>query len=79
MRQKGHIAAARGRFSRIRQVAPTCTTSSTWFLGPSRVHNLNGMSIASAIFARLPIMTDPPTDRYLRNAAMRPNNNTGFF
>jgi len=63
MRRKGHIAAARGRFSRIRQVAPTCTPSSTWFLGPSRVHKPNGISIASAIFARLPILTCRPSDR----------------
>jgi len=40
------------RFSRIRQMAPMCTLSNTCFLGPTRVHNPNGMSIASAVFAR---------------------------
>jgi len=31
----GRIAAARGRFSSIRQVAPVCTPPNTWFLGPT--------------------------------------------
>jgi len=30
--------------------------SNTWFLGPTRVHNPNGTSIASAVFAGLMIM-----------------------
>jgi len=29
-----------------------------WFLGPSRVHNANSISIGSAAFAGLAIMTD---------------------
>ena len=35
------IAAAHGLFSRIRQVAPMCTPSNTWLIGPThrlRVH-----------------------------------------
>jgi len=35
----------------------------TWFLGPTWVHNLNSISITSAIFAGLTIMTDTQTDR----------------
>jgi len=31
---KGRIAAAHGRFSRIRQMAPVCTPSNTYFFGP---------------------------------------------
>ena len=37
--------------------------SNTWFLGPTRVLNANGISIASAVFARLTSMTDRQTDR----------------
>jgi len=33
-----------------------------WFPGPTRVHNPKGMSISSAVFARLMIVTDRPTD-----------------
>jgi len=36
--EKDRIAAARGRFDRIRQVAPLCTPSNACFLGPTRVH-----------------------------------------
>ena len=50
IRQKGRIAAARGWFSRIRQVASKCTS---YFPGSIRVHNPNGISIGSAIFAQL--------------------------
>ena len=49
-----------------------------------RVHNPNGISIGSAVFAGLAIVTDRPTDRlrysvrtnrlHLANAAMRANN-----
>jgi len=56
----------------------------TWFLEPTRVHNPNSISIGSAIFAGLMIMTDRPTDRWryfvcnnrphLRSTVMRPNN-----
>ena len=49
--RKGCIAATHGRFNRIRQVAPMCTPSNTWFLGPTRVHNPNDISIGSAVFA----------------------------
>jgi len=34
---KGRIAAAHGRFSRIRKVVPMCTPFNTCFLGPTRV------------------------------------------
>jgi len=38
--------------------------SNSWFLGPvTRVHHPNGISIDSAVFAGLTIMTDRPTDR----------------
>ena len=33
--------------------APVCTAPNTCFLGPTRVHNPNGISISSAIFAQL--------------------------
>jgi len=40
------------------------TPSNTWFLGPTRVLNPNGISIGSAIFAGLTTVTDwqTPTD-----------------
>jgi len=61
---QGRIIATDGRFNRIRQVAPMCppmrAIGATWlirwnlcFLQPTRVHNLNGKSIGSAIFAEL--------------------------
>jgi len=48
---KGRIAVADGRFNRIRVVAPMCTP--VGFLGPTRVHIPNGMSIGSAVIAQL--------------------------
>jgi len=60
------------------------TPSNTWFLGPTRVHNPNGVSLGSAVFAGLKIVIDRQTDtqRYficnsrphLARTAMRPNN-----
>jgi len=62
------------------------TTSTTWFLGPTRVHNPNDVSISSAVFAGLTSVTDRPTDYvtlsvpltigriYVHSTAMRPNN-----
>jgi len=56
---------------------------STWFLGPSRIHNPNGISIGSAVFAGYTTVTDRPTDhaRYsicnngrIRTTSMRPKN-----
>jgi len=35
----------------------------TQFVGPTRVHNPNGILIGSAIFAGLTSVTDRPTDR----------------
>jgi len=61
------------------------TPSNTWFLGPTRVFNPNGISIGSAVFARLTTVTDQPTDHttrsltigriYVRSTVMWPNNN----
>ena len=61
------------------------TPSNTWFLGPTRVYNPNGVSIGSIVYAGVTIVTDRPTDRprysvcnnrpRLRSTAMRPNNN----
>jgi len=61
--------------------------SNACFLGPTRVHNQNGVSISSAVFARLVIMTDRQTDHdipsvtigrtYVRSTAMWPSNDDG--
>ena len=58
------------------------TSSNTWFLGPTRVINLNSISTGSAVFARLTTVTDRPTDHttrsvttgrmYVRRTALRP-------
>jgi len=70
-------------FARWRQCAPPYDMC--WFLGPIRVHNPNGISIGSANFAQLTIVTDRqtnwPTDHATRSVAMaatamRPNNIT---
>jgi len=37
--------------------------SNTWFLWPTQVHNPNGISIGSFVFAGLTSVTDRPTDR----------------
>jgi len=57
-----------------------------WFLGPTPVHNANGISIGSAAFAGLTIVTDRQTDRQTdrrysvcNNTAMRANNNTPTY
>jgi len=42
------------------------TLSNTWFPGPIRVLNPNGISIGSAIFAGLTSVTDRPTDHATR-------------
>jgi len=47
-------------FARWRQCAPQ---SNTCFLGPSRVHIPNSISIGSAVFAGLTIVTDRQLDR----------------
>jgi len=49
----------------IRQVAPMCTRSNTCFLGPTRVHITNVISIRLSVYAGLTIVTDRPTDRPL--------------
>ena len=38
------------------------TPSNAWLLGPARVHNSNGMSIGSAVFAGLTTVTERQTD-----------------
>jgi len=61
---KGCIAAAHGRFNRIRQVAPACTPCMLHLAHPiDEVHNPNGICIGSAVFAELTIVTDRPNDR----------------
>ena len=49
------------------KVAPsyggTWTPSNTWFAGPSRVLNPNGILIGSAVFAGLNSVTDRPTEQ----------------
>jgi len=49
----GRMAAAHGRFSGIRHVAPVCTAPNTCFLEPIRVQIPNDISIGSAVFAQL--------------------------
>jgi len=59
--------------------------SNAWLLGPTQVHNPNGISIGAAVFAGLTSVTDRLTDNatqsvtvgriYVHSAAMRPNNN----
>jgi len=61
------------------------TPSNTWFLGPTRFLNQNGISIGSAVFTGLTTVRGRPTDHatrsvtkgriYVRSTAMRPNNN----
>ena len=54
------------------------TPSNTWFLGSTRVHTPNSISIDSAVFAGLTIVTDRPrysvcnNRPHLRSTAMRP-------
>jgi len=56
----GRVAAAHGRFNRIRQVAPVCTPPKACFLGPTRVQIPNGISIVSAVLhsslQRVPVL-----------------------
>jgi len=44
--------------------------SNTWFPGPTRVLNPNGISISSAIFEGLTSVTDRPTDHAIRSATV---------
>jgi len=58
--------------------------SNTWFHGPTRVYTTRGISIVSAVFARIKTVTDRQTDRarysvcnnrpHLHNSEIRPNN-----
>jgi len=63
----GHIRARSGLAPFALKMAPSrvgiWTPSNTWFLGPTQVHVLNGISIGSAVFAGLTIVTDQPTNR----------------
>ena len=59
--------------------------SNICFLGTTKVHISNDISIGFVVFAGLTTVTDRPTDRqtdhaatghmYVRSTAMRPNNN----
>jgi len=51
--QKCRIAAAHKQFNDIRQMAPVCTPPKACFLGSTRVHNPNGISIRLVIYAQL--------------------------
>jgi len=55
----GCIVTAYGRFNRIRQYA---LLSNACFLGPSAVHKPHSISIDSAVFAGLTIVTDRQTE-----------------
>jgi len=52
----GRIPAAHGRFSRVRPLA-SCNPSNACLLGPTRVHNPNGISIGSVFSAGLTSVT----------------------
>jgi len=43
--------------------------NNTWLLGPTRVHDPNGISVSLAVFAGLMIATDQPTDRHASGSA----------
>ena len=65
----GRIAAEHGSFTLIRQVAPICTAHLIHgSRGFTRVNTPNGISIGSAVFAALTVVSDTQTDRprYLR-------------
>jgi len=49
----GHVAAAHGRFSGIRQVAPMCTLTEYMLLWPTGVQIPNGISVGSAFLHSL--------------------------
>jgi len=49
------------------------TSSNTLFLEPTRVHNPNGISICSAVFAGLMVVTDRPTDRQTDRSSYSPS------
>ena len=70
LRQKGRIATAHGQFNRVRQIAPMYLPICTCFLGPTRVHNPNGISIGLTGFAGLTIVTEIPTDRQTDHATL---------
>ena len=64
---KSHIVAAYGQYyPSPLKIAPSNggsgTPSNTWFLAHTQVHNPNGISIGSAVFAGLTIVTDRLTD-----------------
>jgi len=83
-----HIRTCRGPAPFPLKIAPSrvgiWTPSNTWFLRPTHVHIVNGISIGSAVFAGLTIVTDQPTNRprysissnrlHLANTVIGPNN-----
>jgi len=60
-RGRAHYQVARRRPLSLRR--GIWTASNTRFLGPTRVHNPNGISNDPAVFAGLTIVTDRETDR----------------
>ena len=80
--QFNHFYAAHGSkslyFTKERpfplKIAALCfgiwTPSKTWFPGPTRLHIPNSISIGSAIFARLTIVSDRPIDRLTDHATL---------
>ena len=46
------------------------TPCNTWFPGPTQVLHINGISIASAVFAELTSVTDQPTDHATRSVTI---------
>jgi len=88
-----HSSWQRGTWQWTAPFSPKCrfprgdwTPFKTWFRGPTRVHNPNGMSVGSSVFAGLTTVTDRPTDSQTDRphyavcnnrphlAAMQPNN-----
>jgi len=72
------------RFSGIRQGAPVCTPPNTWLLWPTRVHNPNGISTGSAIFAQLTAVLSGMPGHPLKIATSHwmiwtPSNIHGFY
>ena len=81
-----HMAYCGQTWHRLQnQMAPMCSPSNTCFLWPTWLHITKSISIGSAVFAGLTVVTDRLTERprysisnnrlHLHSTAMRPNNN----
>jgi len=68
--RKGRIAAAHGWYNGIQQVTLVCTPRNTCFLGPTRVHTTNCISISSTVFAGLTTVTDRQTHQATRSVTI---------